>query len=303
MSTSSTPSTYRRRLGRAPSPPTWLWYEQIPYDDDSSCSDEDRSDCDDYDDQDDRSCSEDDEDYTHTHGSGVGNPVAPASESGSNTDSGESGNGNGTGVASHVRDDGLSEIMGEDIADRKGAGGDTVKKDLKGKQRAVEPETDKPPQRRERERRRKREPVITLRPILTIQKSQGFVWNQVRVLSAVLQVHRISSISDTSSHSSLSLGSFCSSIHQRPLYVTMLLLRVSKKLTTSWRYSFLSFYGIYNMTSRRCGFTPSDIASTSPPNASGCCATPASSYNPMNDYEVDVVEIRVKEGEYADIIP
>ena len=23
---------HRRRLGRAPSPPTWLWYEQIPFD-------------------------------------------------------------------------------------------------------------------------------------------------------------------------------------------------------------------------------------------------------------------------------
>lgn len=55
------------------------------------------------------------------------------------------------------------------------------------------------------------------------------------------------------------------------------------------------------MTMRRCVFP--DVASTSPPNAKGCCGMPASSYNPMNDYEVDVVEIRVKEGEYADIIP
>ena len=45
-----------------------------------------------------------------------------------------------------------------------------------------------------------------------------------------------------------------------------------------------------------------DITSTSPPNAKGT-AFSSSSSNPINDYEVDVVEIRVEEGEYADIIP
>lgn len=186
LSTMSTPatSTYRRRLGRAPSPPTWLWYEQIPYDDDSSCSDEDHSDCDDYDDQDNRTCSEDDEDYSRAHGTG-GNPVAPPSESGSNTDSVNSGAGVGTGAA-RCEEDGLNEKMDAEAKHHhKGAGGDMLKKDLKGKQRAVEPVVEETPRRRERERRRKREPVITLRPILTIQKSQGFVWNQVIRLFAV----------------------------------------------------------------------------------------------------------------------
>jgi hypothetical protein len=55
--------------------------------------------------------------------------------------------------------------------------GDAEKqKDIKGKQRAVDPEPETP-----RRQRKKRQHVYTLRPILTIQKSQGFVWNQVRL--------------------------------------------------------------------------------------------------------------------------
>ena len=183
---SNTPSTYRRRLGRAPSPPTWLWYEQIPYDDDSSCSDDDVSvDGGDYDEDNDNSCSEDDEDYSRNHGvrsERGGAPPAPASESGSSNTGSISGSDEveeekreGGGAS----DDGAAkETM--DIDDRGSGdrtGGDGVKKDIKGKQRAVEPEVDESP--KHRERRKKRQPVITLRPILTIQKSQGFVWNQV----------------------------------------------------------------------------------------------------------------------------
>ena len=41
-----------------------------------------------------------------------------------------------------------------------------------------------------------------------------------------------------------------------------------------------------------------DVASTSPPNAHGFISTSASSNNSvLNDYEVEVVEIKVQDGE------
>ena len=47
-----------------------------------------------------------------------------------------------------------------------------------------------------------------------------------------------------------------------------------------------------------------DVASTSPPNAAGFVSSSVSSTNSsLMDYEVEVVEIRVKEGELKDIIP
>lgn len=51
------------------------------------------------------------------------------------------------------------------------------------------------------------------------------------------------------------------------------------------------------------GFS-ADVASTSPPNGSGFISSSVSSTNSsMMDYEVEVVEIRVKEGELNDILP
>ena len=47
-----------------------------------------------------------------------------------------------------------------------------------------------------------------------------------------------------------------------------------------------------------------DIASTSPSNSAGFMPSSFSSVNSaITDYEVEVVEIRVKEGELKDIIP
>ncbi len=47
-----------------------------------------------------------------------------------------------------------------------------------------------------------------------------------------------------------------------------------------------------------------DIASTSPSNSAGFMPSSVSSINSaITDYEVEVVEIRVKEGELKDIIP
>jgi len=153
-----------RTLGRAPSPPTWACYEQIQYDDeysDDSASDGDsRNEDDDEDDEDedhdrDDSCSEDDEDYGHH----------PDSSSSS--------------IQSHDQPPSSEESeKSKDLLDE-------AKKDVKGKGRAVDPEHEvgdlpQPPPK-PRLRSKKRHPARrtrTLRPILTIHKSQGFVWNQ-----------------------------------------------------------------------------------------------------------------------------
>ncbi|KAI0342807.1 hypothetical protein BDW22DRAFT_1357332 [Trametopsis cervina] len=211
-STGAYPEYFRRRpIGRAPSPPTWACYEQISYDDGYSDSDDAHS------------CSEDDEDYA---------VVAQ------HRDSGES-----DGESPVRRDppppppqeDGDMEIEDGDeaIAEDKIA---QFRKDVKGKQRAVEPEPEmkSPPKRQSPKKHR--QTSYPLRPILTIQKSQGFVWNQDLFV---------------------------------PPYIKD-------------RY----------------------IASTSPSNAAGFTPSSVSSINSaMTEYEVEVVEIRVKEGELKDIIP
>ena len=55
----------------------------------------------------------------------------------------------------------------------------------------------------------------------------------------------------------------------------------------------------------RCALTClTDIVSTSPPNSRGFIPSSVSSNNSaLTDYEVEVVEIRVKEGELFDLIP
>ena len=139
------PDFFRRRtLGRAPSPPTWACYEQIPFEDDYSDSGSDNN-----------SCSEDEEDYEHPGSDGE--RPDPAS------------NPRSTQIDGDMEIDEGDEPMSTDkVAE--------MKKDIKGKQRAVE-HYESP--KREHRKKQHRQPVFTLRPILTIHKSQGFVWNQV----------------------------------------------------------------------------------------------------------------------------
>ncbi|KLO17376.1 hypothetical protein SCHPADRAFT_900651 [Schizopora paradoxa] len=219
---STSPFTYRRRLGRCPSPPTWAWYEQIPFPEDDS----DNTDSGVEDDEDD-SCSEDDDSYGRDDEAGD-RPVSP-SDSGSEGVRRSEGGADALGPTDQAGDSEMSEKVEHTGSDQPNASSELdTKKDIKGKQRAVDPpEVDESPRRRER-RKKHREPVFKFRPILTIQRSHGFVWNQDLFV---------------------------------PPYIKD-------------RY----------------------VASTSPPDQSGCL----SSYN---DYEVDVVEIRVKEGEFANIIP
>ncbi|KAH9902956.1 hypothetical protein C8Q73DRAFT_672382 [Cubamyces lactineus] len=202
-SDSSYPEFFRRRtLGRAPSPPTWACYEQIPYDDDYSDSESENN-----------SCSEDEEDYDNGASDGERPGAVNDSRSPSQLD------------GDMELDEGDDAMSSDKVAE--------MKKDVKGKQRASESHYESP--RRER-RKKQRQPVFTLRPILTIQKSQGFVWNQDLFV---------------------------------PPYIKD-------------RY----------------------IASTSPSNSRGFVSSSVSSTNSsMMDYEVEVVEIRVGEGELNDIIP
>jgi hypothetical protein len=146
--TMSTTSFFRRPTYRAPSPPTWACYEQIPYDEDELSDSDGLSD---------DSASEADE---PTRTQARGDDVGPADHV-QNMDIDEAGD-----ADAKMREDGSVENV--------------VKKDIKGKGRAVEPideETKAPKTPSPRQRRQR--PAYNPRPILTIHKSQGFVWNQV----------------------------------------------------------------------------------------------------------------------------
>ncbi|KAJ6489111.1 hypothetical protein C8R45DRAFT_902013 [Mycena sanguinolenta] len=208
-------NTFRRRtIGRAASPPTWACYEQIH----GLGFDED-----------------DDEDDSLSE-----------SESGSGSED----------EHSHSEEEDGREGAGadgddSDIADREvGGAADTdtappadAAPNAKGKQRAV----DSPPPRRphvkkaRKQHREKRERVYTLRPILTIQRSQGFVWNQDLFVPPYIKDRYVASTSPP--------------------------------------------------TSTPNGFVSTSVSSTN------------SALTDYDNYEVEVVEIRVQEGEFAGIIP
>jgi len=216
----SFPPFFRRRtLGRAPSPPTWACYEQIP-----------------------PQASDSDEDEVQT---------ASDSESGSDSEGEDNGNvndssnNNTNGWQRRTRADSLCEDMEMDMdmgePDRTSAvsgskmavGGDgerneegdeaknacgslseqchsdgcedeqqRVKRVDKGKQRAVDPtpatdEKEKSPKRPHR-RRKHHEPPCVYRPILTIKKSEGFVWNQDLFVPSYIKDRYVASISRSS---------------------------------------------------------------------------------------------------------
>lgn len=125
----------------------WACYEQIPCEDDYSDSASD-----------DNSCSEDEEDYARA-------AVLDSESEGGSPRSRQEPRADGDMEI----DEGDEAMSTEKIAE--------YKKDVKGKQRAIEPEIESPKRQHPKKRR---QPTYTLRPILTIQRSQGFVWNQVR---------------------------------------------------------------------------------------------------------------------------
>lgn len=168
MATAANSYYFRRRtMGRAASPPTWACYEQIRYDDEDysdSCSD---------------SCSEDEEDYSGT----------AAADSGVRQSRGDMSEDSEDVVVHPTTQDNSNDIdmdMGDGDEAKKHQKDQKQLKDVKGKQRAIEPEPESP-----RRQRKKRQQTYTLRPILTIQRSQGFVWNQVRWSSLDLRSARL----------------------------------------------------------------------------------------------------------------
>ncbi|KAN0113778.1 hypothetical protein V8E52_007431 [Russula decolorans] len=233
----ASPFFRHRPLGRAPSPPTWACYEQIPARSDllgSSDSDSDSGEVADEDSLSDAdsssssSASSDEDDEEHEEAQvGIEADPQPAEAE-----------------AAGLMD--VESDKDEEAAHRHPASGDPEKRD-KGKQRADDPpntvsgggggKSVPVSHSRSRRPRGRRPPVSVLRPILTIQRSQGFVWNQDLFV---------------------------------PPYIKD-------------RY----------------------VASTSPPTSYGpfsACGSTSTS-TPSGDYEIEVVEIRVRDGELNDIIP
>lgn len=196
----ASPFFRHRPLGRAPSPPTWACYEQIPArsellgssDESDSDSGDDAADEDSLSDADADADPDDPDD-------------ADADDNSSLSDDAEA-----AGLMD-VEDD----EEGPERARHGSDGGDPEKRD-KGKQRAEAPQNPSGTGTgdaaktttngdgdgdcktspviphsaavRHRRPRSRRPPVSALRPILTIQRSQGFVWNQVRALSPLVPI-------------------------------------------------------------------------------------------------------------------
>lgn len=167
MATAANSYYFRRRtMGRAASPPTWACYEQIHNEDDSDsdCS-ESNSD----------SCSEEDEDFKNE-----GIPQSPTSghrQSMTDSDDNEQRTIAVSRTETEVQDIDMDMDVDGPDGEKKDLSVEKTK-DVKGKQRAIEPVPESP-----RRQKKKRHSVYTLRPILTIQRSQGFVWNQVSFLT------------------------------------------------------------------------------------------------------------------------
>jgi hypothetical protein len=187
-------STFRPR-GRAYSPPTWAWYEQLdPEDLESDRSYSDVSDSEDERDSDDERDLPTDEqaDRMDTETTDVVCPPTPISV-------GESTTSTPVPVpGAHVHS-GLDEADVDTMdQDKDQATSARLTSEMKGKHRAVDslslPNTtgtlappggdsdtspSSTPRKTRHTHRRKQPSLSNARPILTIKSSQGFVWNQV----------------------------------------------------------------------------------------------------------------------------
>lgn len=182
----SYPPFRRRTLGRAASPPTWAYYEQIPLPEDGDSSSEDG-------DEDGGDAEGDDAEDTSDHD-------GDSSSERSDEDDGEGEEDDEVAELDmefqHVGEVPLAEDkMDVDFITSEPAGNDEPQCDQdedeeaeriqsakaraqakgKGKERAVEQE-ERPRKGKKKHHRHHRQPAY--RPILTIHRSQGFVWNQ-----------------------------------------------------------------------------------------------------------------------------
>jgi len=212
-----------RPCGRAHSPPTWAWYEQLQPEDleDSGsdcCSDSAMEDVeDDVDYHEDESGSEEDE-----HGEGADRHDMTQEED----DSEEMR----TVEANLVRTAGegipfptsstasLKEFDGSDddqTAPR-------LTSEVKGKQKATDaPKEETVPVQPKKMRRKKRTvPISATRPILTIKSSQGFVWNQdLFIPSYIKDRYYMSTSPPNSTHAIPMLASSCDTLNDYELDV------------------------------------------------------------------------------------
>jgi hypothetical protein len=270
----ASPFFRHRPLGRAPSPPTWACYEQIPARSELlGSSDESDSD------SGDEAADEDSLSDADCNANPADDPDDADADDNSSLSDDDDDDAEAAGLMD-VEDD-------EDGSGRDG--GDPEKRD-KGKQRAEVPRAttgdDKsssspviphaPPPPRHRRPRSRRPPMSALRPILTIQRSQGFVWNQVRALSSRVRASQVFIISPLQD---LFVPPY---IKDRCAYSQKLFCVADLRL-----YFFLLL----------------DVASTSPPSSMGVFSTCGSTSTSLGDYEIEVVEIRVRDGELDDIIP
>ncbi|KIJ52479.1 hypothetical protein M422DRAFT_26068 [Sphaerobolus stellatus SS14] len=184
----------RRPMGRAPSPPMWACYEQIP----PQGSDSEYEDTDSDSDTQTGSDSEDD-DHVHDHAARPRSD-SPAGDIEMDMDIGEPEK---MDVEQIQKQDKMcgDKCMDEDQDDE--CTSPKVRMD-KGKQRAIEPEvqTEKEKSPKKRHRRRKyHESSFIYRPILTIKKSEGFVWNQDLFIPSYIKDRYVASTSPPSSDS------------------------------------------------------------------------------------------------------
>ena len=235
----ASPFFRHRPLGRAPSPPTWACYEQIPARSDllgSSESDSDSGDAADEDslsDAESSSSSDDADDDNDIDADADADPDAKAETTG-HMDVESDKDDDDHEVAAPALDllhhptaaaAATVTATAATTTTTAAVSGDPEKRD-KGKQRAEDPPNSSggisvpvahPRSRRPRGRRH---PVSVLRPILTIQRSQGFVWNQVRLLAPLLGTPILFSFPPSFyAHDKTSAGPLRSTIHKGPLYV------------------------------------------------------------------------------------
>ncbi|KAH8983495.1 hypothetical protein EDB92DRAFT_2037552 [Lactarius akahatsu] len=232
------------RPSRAPSPPTWACYEQIPArsellgssDESDSDSGDEAADEDSLSDADADADPEDPDDEADDNSS-LSDDAEAAGPMDVEDDDDSLGRalGGSDGGDPEKRDKGKQRAEAPQIPGSTGTGDTattTTNGNGDGKSSPVIPHAAAVRHRRPRSRR---PPVSALRPILTIQRSQGFVWNQDLFV---------------------------------PPYIKD-------------RY----------------------VASTSPPTSSGVFSACGSTSTSLGDYEIEVVEIRVRDGELDDIIP
>jgi hypothetical protein len=184
----ASPFFRHRPLGRAPSPPTWACYEQIPARSDllgSSDSDSDSGEAADEDslsDVDSSSSSSSSGEDDEEHDDVPAEPEADADVQAAKVEA----EAEAAGLMDVESD--KDDVTASARRHHPPSAGDPEKRD-KGKQRADDPpntvtgggKSVPVAHSRSRRPRGRRPPVSVLRPILTIQRSQGFVWNQVSV--------------------------------------------------------------------------------------------------------------------------